>query len=359
MSGRYDDILRRERPQIPGHPAMPRAARAAQFAPFAALTGYGAVVARSTGRPSRARTWPRTRRPPCRKRCAALPRARTSTRALPRPTSCPTRERAGAPMSRPWARCAASTNAGGPGARGRRAHPPGRPLRPCAALERDGNQAGPKNRRRSPGGCAAFAATYFAPGRAKERGRLCHGRGRAAPHRRERAGPGARGRRAHPLWTTSPTSRCFRAGRKPGGPQKQAAQPGRLRRFCRDLLRARRAKERGRLCHGRGRAAPHRRERAGPGARGRRAHPSGRPLRPRAALERDGNQAVPQKTGGAAREAAPLLPRTISCPTRERAGGAYVTAVGALRRIDESARALVLEGGARIPLDDPSDLALL
>ncbi len=45
MSGRYDDILRRERPQIPGHPAMPRAARAAQFAPFAALTGYGAVVA--------------------------------------------------------------------------------------------------------------------------------------------------------------------------------------------------------------------------------------------------------------------------------------------------------------------------
>ena len=45
MSRRYDDILRRERPQIPGHPAMPRAARAAQFAPFAALTGYGAVVA--------------------------------------------------------------------------------------------------------------------------------------------------------------------------------------------------------------------------------------------------------------------------------------------------------------------------
>ena len=96
------------------------------------------------------------------------------------------------------------------------------------------------------------------------------------------------------LWTTSPTSRCFRAGRKPGGPQKQAAQPGRLRRFCRDLLRARRAKERGRLCHGRGRAAPHRRERAGPGARGRRAHPPGRPLRPRAALERSGNQAVPK-----------------------------------------------------------------
>ena len=164
---------------------------------------------------------------------------------MPRPTSRPACERAGAPMSRPWARCAASTRAGGP---------------------------------------------------------WCSRAARAS------------------LWTTSPTSRCFRAGRKPGGPQKQAAQPGRLRRFCRDLLRARRAKERGRLCHGRGRAAPHRRERAGPGARGRRAHPSGRPLRPRAALERDGNQAVPQKTGGAAREAAPLLPRTISCPTRERAG---------------------------------------
>ena len=45
MSGRYDDILHRDRPQVPGHPPMPRAARAAQFAPFAALTGYGAVVA--------------------------------------------------------------------------------------------------------------------------------------------------------------------------------------------------------------------------------------------------------------------------------------------------------------------------
>lgn len=50
MSGRYDDILRRERPQIPGHPAMPRAARAAQFAPFAALTGHRAALAETERR---------------------------------------------------------------------------------------------------------------------------------------------------------------------------------------------------------------------------------------------------------------------------------------------------------------------
>ena len=46
-------------------------------------------------------------------------------------------------------------------------------------------------------------------------------------------------------------------------------------------------------------------------------------------------------------------------PDVRKSGGAYVTAVGALRRIDESGRALVLEGGARISLDDLSDLALL
>ena len=46
-------------------------------------------------------------------------------------------------------------------------------------------------------------------------------------------------------------------------------------------------------------------------------------------------------------------------PGVRKSGGAYVTAVGALRRIDECGRALVLEGGARIPLDDLSDLALL
>lgn len=50
MSGRYDDILRRERPQIPGHPAMPRTARAAQFAPFAALTGHRAALAETERR---------------------------------------------------------------------------------------------------------------------------------------------------------------------------------------------------------------------------------------------------------------------------------------------------------------------
>ena len=46
-------------------------------------------------------------------------------------------------------------------------------------------------------------------------------------------------------------------------------------------------------------------------------------------------------------------------PGARKSGGAYVTAVGALRRIDESGRALALEGGARISLDDLSDLALL
>ena len=46
-------------------------------------------------------------------------------------------------------------------------------------------------------------------------------------------------------------------------------------------------------------------------------------------------------------------------PDVRKSGGAYVTAVGALRRIDESGRALVLEGGARISLDDLFDLALL
>ena len=86
--------------------------------------------------------------------------------------------------------------------------------------------------------------------------------------------------------------------------------------------------------------------------------PSGRPLRPRAALERDGNQAGPKNRrrspGGCAAFAA-----TYFVPDARKSGGAYVTAVGALRRIDESGRALVLEGGARIPLDDLSDLALL
>ena len=46
-------------------------------------------------------------------------------------------------------------------------------------------------------------------------------------------------------------------------------------------------------------------------------------------------------------------------PGVRKSGDAYVTAVGALRRIDECGRALVLEGGARISLDDLSDLALL
>ena len=209
MSGRYDDILRRERPQIPGHPAMPRAARAAQFAPFAALTGYGAVVAEVN-----------------------------------------------------------------------------RQTEPRADLAEDAQ--------------AALQETL----------------------------------------------------------RRLAARAGEHPRLTATLLRARRAKERGRLCHGRGRAAPHRRMRAGPGARGRRAHPPGRPLRPRAALERDGNQAVPKNRRRSPGGCAAFVANDF-VPDARKSGGAYVTAVGALRRIDESGRALVLEGGARIPLDDLTDLALL
>ena len=44
MSGRYDDILWRGRPRLPGHAPLPPASRAAQFAPFAALSGYEDVV---------------------------------------------------------------------------------------------------------------------------------------------------------------------------------------------------------------------------------------------------------------------------------------------------------------------------
>ena len=197
-------------------------------------------------------------------------------------------------MSRPWARCAASTRAGGPWcSRAARASP--WTTSPTLRCFRAGRKpGGPQKQAAQPGRLRRFCRGLFCARRAKERGRLCHGRGRAAPHRREQAGPGARGRRAHPPGRPLRPRAALEQGRKQALPKKQAAQPGRLRRFCRDLLRARRAKERGRLCHGRGRPAPHRRMRAGPGARGRRAHPPGRPLRPRAALERDGNQAVPQ-----------------------------------------------------------------
>ena len=41
---RYDDLIDRERPEIPGHPRMSLQARAAQVAPFAALTGFETVI---------------------------------------------------------------------------------------------------------------------------------------------------------------------------------------------------------------------------------------------------------------------------------------------------------------------------
>ena len=148
-------------------------------------------------------------------------------------------------MSRPWARCAASTNAGGP---------------------------------------------------------WCSRAARASP------------------WTTSPTSRCFRAGRKPGGPPKT----GGAAREAAPLL------PRTISCPARERAGapmsrPWARCAASTNAGGpwcsRAARTSPWTTSPTSRCFKAGRRAeCPPKTGGAAREAAPLLPRTISCPARERAG---------------------------------------
>lgn len=43
-TGRYNDIIDRERPVSQKHPHMSRLDRAAQFAPFAALTGYDDMI---------------------------------------------------------------------------------------------------------------------------------------------------------------------------------------------------------------------------------------------------------------------------------------------------------------------------
>ena len=43
--GKYDDIIRMERPVSRNHPPMERAARAKQFMPFAALTGFEGLLA--------------------------------------------------------------------------------------------------------------------------------------------------------------------------------------------------------------------------------------------------------------------------------------------------------------------------
>ena len=46
-------------------------------------------------------------------------------------------------------------------------------------------------------------------------------------------------------------------------------------------------------------------------------------------------------------------------PDARKRGGAYVTVRGALRRLDERGRALLLEDGARVPLDALRALTLL
>ena len=86
-----------------------------------------------------------------------------------------------------------------------------------------------------------------------------------------------------------------------------------------------------------------------------------RQTEPRADLAEDAQAALQETLRRLAARAGehPRLAATYFVPDARKSGGAYVTAVGALRRIDESRRALVLEGGARIPLDDLSDLALL
>ena len=86
-----------------------------------------------------------------------------------------------------------------------------------------------------------------------------------------------------------------------------------------------------------------------------------RQTEPRADLAEDAQAALQETLRRLAARADehPRLAATYFVPDARKSGGAYVTAVGALRRIDESGRALVLEGGARIHLDDLSDLALL
>ena len=86
-----------------------------------------------------------------------------------------------------------------------------------------------------------------------------------------------------------------------------------------------------------------------------------RQTEPRADLAEDAQAALQETLRRLAARAGehPRLTATYFVPDARKSGGAYVTAVGALRRIDESRRVLVLEGGARIPLDDLSDLALL
>lgn len=53
---------------------------------------------------------------------------------------------------------------------------------------------------------------------------------------------------------------------------------------------------------------------------------------------------------------APELSVIYFCPDARKSGGAYQTAVGAVRKIDESARLLVMQDGTQIPLDAVLDM---
>ena len=52
----------------------------------------------------------------------------------------------------------------------------------------------------------------------------------------------------------------------------------------------------------------------------------------------------------------PEVTVTWFCPDEKKAGGAYVTTTGRLKKIDEIERVLVLTDGARIPLEDVAGL---
>lgn len=54
----------------------------------------------------------------------------------------------------------------------------------------------------------------------------------------------------------------------------------------------------------------------------------------------------------------PEITLTYFRPDEAKAGGAYLTLTGKLKRLDEYGRALVIEGGARIPIDDIIDIAI-
>ena len=52
-TARYDDLLKRERPESGKYRKMTNSERAAQFAPFAALTGFGKIIRETAERENR------------------------------------------------------------------------------------------------------------------------------------------------------------------------------------------------------------------------------------------------------------------------------------------------------------------